>query len=291
MRASHSALSVALSAVLCSAAADGGQTAGGQEQPIRTQSLSVSDNLYLMSGGGSNSLLLSGDDTDGVLVDAKRAGTGRQIVEIAAAMSARPIGTVIYTHAHPDHVGGAADLRGPLVVIAHRNAAADVNATRAVADRLTLGEGIDRIDLFYFGAGHTNGDLVVVFPAKRIAHLGDLFPGKVVPTIDRAKGGSAVALAETLTRALDSLQGVTRVIPGHATPPAGSPMGRWLTVRDLEEYRDFCRDLTEAVRQAFKAGRSPSDAAASLKLADRYKAFSMENLQPFVAALYDELKP
>src|SRR5262245_24586669 len=174
MSGRHPVLTIGLFAALCSAAPGAGQSAGGQEQPIRTQSLSVSDNLYLMSGGGSNSLLLSGDEADGVLVDAKRAGMGRQIVEIAAAMSARPIGTVIFTHAHPDHVGGAADLRRPLEIIAHKNAAADVNATKSVADRLTLGDGIDRIDLFYFGAGHTNGDLVVVFPAKRIAHLGDL---------------------------------------------------------------------------------------------------------------------
>ena len=33
------------------------------------------------------------------------------------------------------------------------------------------GEGFN-----YFGAGHTNGDAVVVFPAKRVENMGDLFP-------------------------------------------------------------------------------------------------------------------
>ena len=32
---------------------------------------------------------------------------------------------------------------------------------------LTLGSGADRIDLFYFGRGHTNNDSWVVFPALR----------------------------------------------------------------------------------------------------------------------------
>src|SRR5688500_18389905 len=149
MRATHHVPALALFAVLCSTALNGGQTGSGQEPPVRTQSLSVSDNLYLISGGGSNSLLLSGD-ADGVLVDAKRAGMGRQIVELAAGMSERPIGTVIYTHAHPDHVGGTVDLRKPLEIIAHHNAAAEVNATKSVTDRMTMGEGFDRINLFYF---------------------------------------------------------------------------------------------------------------------------------------------
>ena len=35
------------------------------------------------------------------------------------------------------------------------------------ADTLTLGAGPDRIDLYYFGRGHTDGDIFVVFSAAR----------------------------------------------------------------------------------------------------------------------------
>ena len=45
-------------------------------------------------------------------------------------------------------------------------------------DKLTLGSGKDRIDLYYFGAGHTNGDTFVVFPALRVLHTGDMFAWK-----------------------------------------------------------------------------------------------------------------
>ena len=38
---------------------------------------------------------------------------------------------------------------------------------RTYKDKLTIGAGKDRIDLYYFGAGHTNGDTFVVFPALR----------------------------------------------------------------------------------------------------------------------------
>ena len=37
------------------------------------------------------------------------------------------------------------------------------------------------IDLYYFACGHTNGVAVVVLPASRVAHAGDIFAGKSVP--------------------------------------------------------------------------------------------------------------
>ena len=49
---------------------------------------------------------------------------------------------------------------------------------KVVTDRLSLLDGNDRIEIYYFGRGHTDGDLVVVFPEKRLAHFGDLFPGQ-----------------------------------------------------------------------------------------------------------------
>ncbi len=45
-------------------------------------------------------------------------------------------------------------------------------------DKLTFGIGNDRVDLFYFGRGHTGGDAWVVFPSLRVLHTGDMFPDK-----------------------------------------------------------------------------------------------------------------
>ena len=50
-------------------------------------------------------------------------------------------------------------------------------------DKLTLGSGKDRIDLYYFGAGHTNGDALVVFPALRVLQTGDMFAWKDAPLL------------------------------------------------------------------------------------------------------------
>ena len=68
-------------------------------------------------------------------------------------------------------------------------------------DKMTLGKGKDQIDLYYFGRAHTNGDALVVFPALRVMHAGDVFAGKTTPIIDANNGGSAVEYGKTLAKA------------------------------------------------------------------------------------------
>jgi hypothetical protein len=170
---------------------------------------------------------------------------------------------------------------------------------RMVKDTMSLLEGPDRIDLYYFGPGHTNGDLVVVFPEKRVAYFGDLFPSKAAPVIDTAHGGSGVAFPETLSRARARITGVDRVITGHAQglmserdPRATSTdisTPQTMTWADFEEYADFTRDFLAAVREAIAAGRSAAEAAATLRLPERYKAYDMEQAKATVAAIYREL--
>ena len=62
-------------------------------------------------------------------------------------------------------------------------------------------QGRRRIDLYYFGRGHTNGDAWVVFPALRFAHAGDIFAGKNLPLLDTNNGGSGVDIGNTLAKA------------------------------------------------------------------------------------------
>ena len=100
----------------------------------------------------------------------------------------KPVTTIINTHTHGDHVGSNEFFPAAVEVVAHANTKANMEKMPAFAgdkaqflpdrtytDSLTLGTGADRIDLRHFGAGHTNGDTIVVFPALKVAHTGDLF--------------------------------------------------------------------------------------------------------------------
>ena len=174
--------------------------------------------------------------------------------------------------------------------------------TTTFADRFSLLDGLDRIELYYFGPAHTDGDAVVVFPEKGVAYLGGLFPSKATPVIDPDNGGSGIAFPDTLAKAVAGIQGVTRVITGHAPfPTTYAGRGRrdrgasrawtgWMTWDDLAEYADFNRDFLASVESAFHDGRSIEEAAEGLALADRYADYGMEHARANVEAIYDELR-
>ncbi len=276
---------------------------------VRMQTLNVRDILYVLSGG-SNTLALMRDD--GVLlVDTKPVGWGQSILQTIEAVTDKPVTTIVNTHAHADHVGGNVEFPTASQIVAHANSVARMKAmtmfaganakflpNRIVGDKLTLLSGADQVDLYYFGKGHTDGDLVVVFPEKRLAHLGDLFPAKAAPSIDVSSGGSAVALPDTLAAALTTLKDVARFTTGHdeasAAPITASPSAifanpRTMTPADLQEYVEFNRDFLTAVQQALAAGKTADQAAATLQLPDRYKAYDMRNAASNVHAIYREL--
>jgi glyoxylase-like metal-dependent hydrolase (beta-lactamase superfamily II) len=276
------------------------------------RTLRPGDIVYVLIGGGGNSLAMMRDDGV-VLIDTKLPAGGRQILETIQAVSDRPVSMIVNTHAHLDHTGGNQAFGEVKEIVAHERAKAAMqrldafqgaNArflpNRIVTDRMSLLDGPDRIDLYYFGAGHTDGDLVVVFPEKRIAYFGDLFPSKSVPAIDAERGGSGVAFPETLARAVAGIKGVMQVVTGHEEglaaerdPRASSvdiSTPRTMRWTDVQEYAEFTRDFLEEVRRAIAAGKSPAEAAGSLQLPDKYKGYDMQRTRAAVEAIYREVQ-
>lgn len=284
----------------------------GQSEPrvVRIQTLNVYDTLYVLRGG-SNSLANMRDDGV-VLVDSKPAGWTAPMLEAIETVTEQTVRTIINTHAHRDHVGGNVAIPTATDIVAHANARTRMagfdefrgaNAkflpNRIVTDRLTLFSGVDQVDLYYFGKGHTDGDLVVVFPEKKIAHFGDLVWPKAVPLIEVESGGSALALPDTLARAVAEITTVTRVTTGHdeASATSSNPNAaatasrspRTLTWAELQEYADFTRDFVAAARQALVAGKTVEQAAATLQLPARYKGYDLSNARATIQAISHEL--
>jgi glyoxylase-like metal-dependent hydrolase (beta-lactamase superfamily II) len=305
---------ILLAAAIAGAASLAAVVAGAQGRgapAIRMQTLSVYDILYVLTGGGGNTLALMRDDGV-VLIDTKNPGSGKALQENIESVSDKPVTTIINTHAHADHTGSNPEFPSAVQIIAQEHTKANMqkmdafkgpNArflpNKTVADRMTLFDGPDRLELYYFGRGHTDGDLIVVFPEKRVAYFGDLFPAKAAPVIDVANGGSGVEFPKTLARAIAEIKGIARVVTGHdnsiavmANAASGSAIfanPRPMAWKDLEEYADFNRDFLAAVQEAMKAGKSAADAAASLQLPERYKDYNMQNARANVEAIYKEL--
>jgi glyoxylase-like metal-dependent hydrolase (beta-lactamase superfamily II) len=155
--------------------------------------------------------------------------------------------------------------------------------TKTFKDRMTMGEGADRIDLYYFGRGHTNGDAWVFFPSLRVVHAADIFSGKNVPILDANNGGSAVAIPDTLQKAYDTLTDAETIVTGHST---------LMTRADLLEYARFNRDFLDAVRAAKEAGRTVDDVASTWKIPAKYVGYAEPQparLRNNVALAYQEV--
>ena len=270
---------------------------------VRMHSLSPGDTVYILLDGGGHSLALVDEASGGVvLIDTKSSGWGQTILDTVALVTELPVTTIINTHAHGDHAGGNGEFPDGVRIVAHENARTSMEGVYdgAVAglpgttfdDTLSLLAGANRIDLYHFGAAHTDGDTVVVFPEKGVAHVGDLINGKAAPVIDAANGGSGVAYPETLAKLVAGIDGVDSVITGHgALPPIPGVHGmlQTLTWEDVAEYAAFNRDFLAAVRAARDAGMDAAEAAATLQLPERYAGYGMEHAAANVRIIYDEL--
>jgi len=293
--------------------------ARAQQDPSAIRLEKVKDALYIITGGrgpGAQAGSVSGNttvfitDTGVVLVDTKYPGYGRPILDQVKAVTNKPVTMIINTHTHADHTSSNGEFPRTVDFVAHENTKTNMarmdlfkgeNAAflprKTFKEKMSLLAGKDRIDLYYFGAGHTNGDAVIVFPALRTAVMGDLFARKWAPLVDAGNGGSAVAFPQTLAKAVAGLKDVDTVITGHATTTIGS--GRDVTfvrsnpvmnMADLREYADFTRDFVAAAEAAMKAGKGVDEAVSGLKLPDRYKAYNTANLKADVQRVYAELK-
>jgi len=299
--------------LLLALAPAGGDAQEQEERFIRIDTLNVRDTLYHLGDGGANALALIDEINGGViLVGTKLPGWGQPVLDAVYQVTDLPVTTIVSTHSDLDHTGSNAEFPDVVEIIAHENTRANMARmepfadgaglpTTTFADRFGLLEDLDRIELYYFGPAHTDGDIVVVFPRKRTAYLGDLFPDKAAPVIDTTNGGSGIAFPETLARAVAAIDGVDRVITGHGPiPTTYAGRGRrdrggrrawtgWMTWDDLAEYADFNRDFLAAVRASYEAGRSVDEAAADLDLPERYAGYDMERARANVEVIYDEL--
>jgi glyoxylase-like metal-dependent hydrolase (beta-lactamase superfamily II) len=151
---------------------------------------------------------------------------------------------------------------------------------------MTLLKGKDEIDLYYFGAAHTNGDAFVVFRNLRVMHAGDVFANKGQPLIDRNNGGSGVAYPETIRKATAGIKNVNTVITGHSTV---------MTWQDFVDYGEFNKLFLDYAKASLAAGKSAEQAMADFKLPEKFKGYNIAGGRGGrggnFTVIYEELKP
>jgi glyoxylase-like metal-dependent hydrolase (beta-lactamase superfamily II) len=239
----------------------------------------VADNLYMIPGQGGNTaaFITSGGV---VIVDTKLANNGQAILDQLKTVTDKPVTHIINTHTHGDHTGGNDFFPASVDIVTQENTAANMKKMpafeeeskkhglpdRTFKDKMTLLKGKDAIDLYYFGAAHTNGDAFVVFRNLRVMHAGDVFATKGQPLIDRNNGGSGVAYPDTIRKATAGIKNVNTVVTGHST------VMKW---QDFVDYGEFNKLFLEHAKASLAAGKTAEQAMADFKLPDKFKDYNI----------------
>jgi len=263
--------------------------------------LKLKDNLYVLTSssptpreafsGGNVAVFI----TDGgvTLVDDKLAGWGQAVLDKVKGVTDKPITRIINTHTHGDHTGNNGFFGANVEIVAQENTKTNMEKmdafkgdgarflpAKTYKDKMTIGSGKDRIDLYYFGAAHTNGDAFVVFRNLRVMHSGDAFSGLGTPLMDTNNGGSGLAYPETLAKAAAGIKGVDTVIPGH------SAVTTWQTFVDFGE---FMKSFVGSVTASAKSGQTADAAVTAFVPAEKFKAYNITRARANVDVIYKEL--
>jgi cyclase len=257
-------------------------------EPADLDLIRVTDEVYVIHNDfvpGNIAALVTDDGM--VLVDTKYAIDYENVEAMLSEISDQPVRYVINTHYHDDHSGANQIFQrdGGRVLATEnarlgmlRNGRTEGLPDIAIENQATLYIGSNRVDLYYFGRSHTDGDLVVHLPGQGILIAGDMYandPG-TPELVDYAGGGSAREWPASLSRALEL--DFDTVVPGHGTVADRQA---------LESFRDDTARLAEMVESMQRSGRERSDIEAMLRSEFNFADY---HIDASLDGLLDELR-
>jgi cyclase len=237
---------------------------------------------------------------DGLLViDAEFPEQATHLITELKKQSDAPFELLINTHHHGDHTSGNISFKGIVKnVSAHANSLANQqkvaiaqktedkqlypNSTFTISQTYTLGKEIIKAD--YFGAAHTNGDIIVHFQNANIAHMGDLVFNRRWAFIDRSAGASIKSWINVLDKALNTYDNETVFIFGHAFDPEKVTGNK----EDLKAMQDYLAKLLDFVGKEIKSGKS-KDEILKEKAIPGVTEWQGDGIERGLTAAYEEL--
>ena len=260
-----------------------------QTSPVTLQK--ISENLFEVLGGrGARGGVYTGENAV-VVIDAKmdKASVDKTIEEIKK-ITDKPIKYLINTHSDGDHTSGNVYFPETVTFIAHKNcreemllAGRDGSPSKwnepelapfmpsiTFRDRMDIYVGSKKIELWYFGVGHTTSDLVVYFPEEKTAFIGDQIFLTRPQLIHSYKGGNSFEHVKNLEKMLQTLD-AERFCSGHS-----DIADRKVVSKHIKKMKG----LQEKVKSLIEANKN---------LEEIKKEFTEDHLR-LIESIYNEIK-
>ncbi len=129
--------------------------------------------------------------------------------------------------------------------------------------------GKEKVELYYFGVGHTTGDIVVFHPEQKVAFIGDLYFSGRPQLIHSNKNGNSFKYVKTMKQMLEKLDAEI-FLSGHS-----DPVGR----EEIEKHIQTMVERQNKVKELVSQDKS---------LEETLKEFN-ENETRLVTSIYNEL--
>ena len=155
-----------------------------------------------------------------------------------------------------------------------------VKPTVTFSDEYTLDLGDVRLELVYFGKGHSLSDILIHIPQERLLVTGAIvyLRGHLPGISERAELKDVHRYIAVLDRFLDENVKIDHVLPSH------SPM---LTRTDLRYVRDYYRAMLDGIRSAQQQGLTLGQAQERFAVHKRFPHFFQRQSAQWAKAKQD----
>jgi len=226
-----------------------------------------------------------------LVIDAKMDKKSvEQVIEGVRQITDKPIKYLVNTHSDGDHVMGNRYFPEIVTFIAHENCRKEFFHPRrdgtpsewnkpelspfvpslTFRDKMDVYLGSKKVELWYFGVGHTTGYIVIYFPEEKTVFVGDQIFLTRTQLIHSYKGGNSFEHVKTLTKMLQTID-AEKFCSGHSE------------VTDREGIKNQIgqmKNRQEKVKDLIEEGKNIEEIKSEFE----------ENEARLIETIYDEIK-